>query len=272
MQTHSTAKLVFIGGGNMAEAMIRGILKTGIYHSGDIIVTDVQARRLELFRREHGIAGSSDNKLAASGAGVLVLAVKPQQTPQVLDELKDNLPGNPLVISIITGYSTEKIAAGLGYQARVIRVVPNTPALVGAGASAYCCSAGVSAEDERLADKILTSIGTAVKMDEPRLNAVTALSGSGPAYVFYLAEALLKAGQEIGLDGPAARLLVEATIIGSARLMSETGLPPEELRRRVTSPGGTTEAAVKILDSASIRDAVIAAVKAACKRAMELSS
>jgi pyrroline-5-carboxylate reductase len=269
----SGGKIVFIGAGNMAEAMIRGILKTGIYRNDDIVVTDIDSGRLEYFQRELGVTGFSNNKQAASTARVIVLAVKPQQADAVLHELTGNLPDNILLISIVTGFTTKKIMAALGEApARIIRVVPNTPALVGSGASAYCRGNGTTDEDAHLAESILKSIGIAIQLEEPLMNAVTALSGSGPAYVFYLVEALLKAGHEIGLTEEDARKLVVATVTGSAHILLETGLQPDELRRRVTSRGGTTEAAMEILNKKGTQQTIIAAVKAAHKRAKELSA
>lgn len=265
-------KIVFIGAGNMTEAMIRGILKTGIYRKDDIVVTDIDSGRLEYFQRKLGISGSGDNQQAAATANVIVLAVKPQQAHAVLDELRGNLPANILLISIVTGFTTKKIMAALGQPARIIRVVPNTPALVGSGASAYCCGNGTTNEDAHLAESILKSMGIAIQLEEPLMNAVTALSGSGPAYVFYLVEALLKAGQEIGLTEEDARKLVVATVTGSAHILLETGLQPDELRRRVTSRGGTTEAAMEILNKKRTQQTIIAAVRAAHKRARELSA
>ena len=272
MKEKKPGKLVFIGAGNMAEAMIRGILKTGLYRSDSILVSDIDAGRLEYFQRELGITGLSDNKQAASTAQVIVLAVKPQQAVTVLHELTGKLPDNILLISIVTGFTTEKIMASLGQTARIIRVVPNTPALVGSGASAYCCGNGTTDEDAHLAESILKSIGIAIQLEEPLMNAVTALSGSGPAYVFYLVEALLKAGREVGLTEEDARKLVVATVTGSAHILLETGLQPDELRRRVTSSGGTTEAAMEILNKKKVQQTIIAAVKAAHKRAKELST
>ncbi|MDO9543106.1 MAG: pyrroline-5-carboxylate reductase [Kiritimatiellia bacterium] len=270
--TKSKIRIIFIGAGNMTEAMVRGILKTGLYRPGNIRVTDIDTHRLDFFQRELGVAGTADNQEAVSMARTIVLAVKPQQAPQVLAELRGKLANNPLLISIITGFSIKKIMAAIDQPARIIRVVPNTPALVGSGASAYCCGKGTKKEDKHLAESILKSIGTAIRLDEPLLNAATALSGSGPAYVFYLIEALMKAGREIGLAEETARRLIIATVVGSARLLSETGRPPAELRRRVTSRGGTTEAAMEILNKKGTQRTIIAAVKAAHKRAKELSS
>lgn len=269
---HGKIQIVFIGAGNMAEAMVRGILKAGLYRPADILVADIDARRLKYFRRELGVMGTADNKQTASAAGVIVLAVKPQQAAAVLNELRGNLTENILLISIVTGFTTGKIIVSLGQPARIIRVVPNTPALVGSGASAYCCGKGTTTKDEWVVENILKSIGIAVRLDEPLMDAATALSGSGPAYVFYLVEALLKAGQEIGLTEENARRLIEATVAGAAHMLSETGARPDELRQRVTSRGGTTAAALEIMNKDGMQATIIAAVKAAHKRAMELSA
>jgi pyrroline-5-carboxylate reductase len=178
----SPTKIVFIGAGNMAEAMARGILASNIYRPGDMLAADIDKSRLAFFRRKLGIKGLADNKKAAATAEIIVLAVKPQQAPQVLDDLRGNLQGNPLLISIVTGFSVKKIADALAMPPRIIRVVPNTPALAGTGASAYCRGRAATARDEKLAARILNSIGVAVRLDEPLMNAATALSGSGPAY------------------------------------------------------------------------------------------
>ena len=272
MKENNPGKLVFIGAGNMTEAMIRGTLKTGIYRKDDIIVTDIDPARLEHFERELGIKGSRDNKQSASTAKIIVLAIKPQQANAVIHELSGILPDDILLISIVTGFSTKKIMAALGKPVRIIRVVPNTPALVGSGASAYCCGKGTTDEDAHVVESILKSIGIAIKLEEPLMNAVTALSGSGPAYVFYMVEALMKAGREIGLTEDDTRKLVIATVTGSAHILLETGIGHEELRQRVTSHGGTTEAAMEVLNKSGTQEAIIAAVKAAYKRAKELSA
>jgi pyrroline-5-carboxylate reductase len=264
-------KMAFIGGGNMAEAMIHGILQAGISRPRQILVTDINRQRLEYCRRKLGVKTSPTN-IAACSAGAIVLAVKPQQARQVLSELRHKLPANSLLISLVTGLTTKQIASALDQTLRIIRVVPNTPALVGASASAFYCGNGTSGRDRIFIEKILKSIGTAVCLDEAKLNAITALTGSGPAYVFYLMEALLAAARVIRLPEETAYKLVLATVAGSALLLSETGLYPAELRRRVTSHRGTTEAAIKVLEKAMVKKAFVAAVKAAHKRAGELSS
>lgn len=264
--------ILFIGAGNMAEAMIRGILKTNLYRPENVRVTDVSAARLEYFQRELGVAGSHDNNSSAAAAPAIVLAVKPQQAAVVLEGLRDSLAHQPLFISIVTGLTTDRMREMLGAAPRIIRVVPNTPALVGSGVSAYCCSRGTTAEDKRLAESILKSVGIALEIEESLMNAVTALSGSGPAYVFYLIETLVRAGRELGLTEEAARTLTVATVGGSARLITETGLPPDELRRRVTSRRGTTQAAITYLRRKKVEQSIIAAVKAAQRRAAELSA
>jgi len=254
----------------MAEAVIRGVIKSGLYKRRDVIVSDVDESRRQYCRRSLGVRTCADNLEAVRAAETTVLAVKPQQTEQALAELRQKLPKNTLLISIVTGYTTEKIAELLGQSVRVMRVVPNTPALVGLSASAYCRGKGTTAHDRKLTKKILKSIGICISLEERMMNAVTALSGSGPAYVFYLVEALMNAGRVIGLPEKKAKELVVTTVLGAARLLQETGLPAGELRRRVTSRKGTTEAAVKILDRKGVRKAFETAVQAAFKRAEEL--
>ena len=263
-------KIAFIGGGNMAEAVMRGIIKAGLYQKRDVIVSDVDESRLQYCRSALGVRTCADNLEAVRSAKTAVLAVKPQQAPQVLAELRKKLPKDVLLISIVTGFTTKRIAQLLGQAVRVMRVVPNTPALVGLSASAYCRGKGTTAQDKKLIENILRSVGICIALDERAMNAVTALSGSGPAYVFYLVEALLEAGKKIGLPENEARKLVVATVLGAARLLQETGLPAGELRRRVTSRKGTTEAAIKILDRRGVGKSIEAAALAAFKRAKEL--
>ncbi|MFA7160703.1 MAG: pyrroline-5-carboxylate reductase [Kiritimatiellia bacterium] len=272
MSDENSRGLLFIGAGNMAEAMIRGIVKTGVFRKEQITVSDIDPARLEHFERELGIKGSSDNRKSAAAAGIICLAVKPQQAATVLQELAGFIPDDALLISIVTGFTTKKIASLLGKHTRIIRVVPNTPALVGSGASAYFCGRGTTDEDAHMAESILKSTGIAIRIEEPQMNAVTALSGSGPAYVFYLVEAMIEAGREVGLSVEDTRKLVIATVTGSAHLLLETGIEPGELRRRVTSRGGTTEAALEVLNKKGVNHAVVAAVKAAHRRARELSA
>lgn len=264
-------KLVFIGAGNMAEALTRGILKAGLYAAADVRVTDIEPARLAHFKAVFHVEGSARNADAVRGAEAVVLAVKPQALPQALADLKPAWPPDTLAISIVAGVPTRTIEKGLGAASRVIRVMPNTPVLVGSGAAAYCRGVRATDADAKRVEGLFRAVGLIVPVAESALDAVTAVSGSGPAYVFYLVEAMLKAAGELGLEPAVARALVVATVEGAARLLAETGLPPEELRRRVTSPGGTTAAAIGVLEAAATQAVWRKAIAAACARARELT-
>ena len=264
-------RLVFIGAGNMAEALVRGLLKAGLCTAESIRVTDVDRERLSHFESSYNVAGLDNNAEAVKAADIVVLAVKPQVIPDVLNGIKKHLSADALTVSIAAGVTTRNLEAMLGKGKRVIRVMPNTPALVGAGASAFCCGKDATENDARLIEALFQSVGVVVRLDESLMDGVTALSGSGPAYVFYLVEAMLEAAREMGLEQETARALTIHTIKGSARLLSETGLEPAELRRRVTSKGGTTEAALEMLDKARVQETLVAAIKAAQNRSKELS-
>lgn len=263
--------MVFIGAGNMAEALVRGILGARLSRPDHIRVTDVDQQRLKYFESSYQVAGSDDNTEAVKTADIVVLAVKPQVLPGVLKELKGCLPKSTLIISIAAGITIRALETMLGEEARVIRVMPNTPALVGMGAAAFCCGTHATEDDARLVETLFQSVGIIIRLEESALDAVTALSGSGPAYIFYLVEAMLKAAQEMGLERQTARALTLATVSGAARLLMETGLEPAELRRRVTSSGGATAAALEVLENAHVQEELIAAIKAAQTRSRELS-
>jgi len=265
-------RVVFMGAGNMTEALVRGLLAAGLATAKDLVVTDIAPARLEHFRARYGVAGSSDNAAAARAADVIVLAVKPQQLADVCRALAGALERDPLVISIAAGILTARIEEALGGAARVVRAMPNTPALVGAGITAIAPGRRATAADLNLAERLLGAAGAVVRVGEEDLDAVTAVSGSGPAYVFYLAEAMREAASQLGLSLDVADALVRRTILGAGRLLeAEAGTLPEELRRRVTSKGGTTEAAVSELEARKVREAFVAAVIAAAARARALS-
>ncbi|MEI6084152.1 MAG: pyrroline-5-carboxylate reductase [Verrucomicrobiota bacterium] len=261
--------LAFIGGGNMAEALIRGLLVNKLLQPRQIIVTDVRADRLEFLQQSFNIRTSQDNAATVREADIIVLAVKPQQMSAVLTGLRPTPAG--LFISIAAGITSARIEKELGGAARVIRVMPNTPALVGAGAAALAKGQGASLEDLQLAETILKAVGITVRVEENLIDAVTALSGSGPAYVFLAAEAMIKAGIEQGLAPDVARKLTIHTVLGSALLLAQGNEEPAELRRKVTSPGGTTEAAVKVLADRKFVEMFSEAIAAAARRSKELS-
>lgn len=265
--------LGFIGGGNMAQALLKGLLQQGIYQPEQIWVSDVLAERLGFLRRTYGVHTAADNRTAAGQADIVILAVKPQQMAAVLEEIAGSIRRGALVISIAAGVRTAKIRSFLP-QNPVIRVMPNTPSMVSAGASALY-NAGALPEQMQQALRIFESVGKAVVAEqEELLDAVTAVSGSGPAYFFLLMEEMLKAAAELGLDEATARTLVLQTAKGAALLAEEAvgrGETPDILRKKVTSPGGTTEAALKVFAEHSFGTTVRQALSAAARRSKELS-
>ena len=261
-------RIAFIGSGNMATALIQGLLARKTARPDELVATDVRADALAALQRDYGIATTAKN-VDACGADILVLSVKPQVMPSVLAELAAHIAESTLVISIAAGVPLAAIESQLPGR-RAIRVMPNTPALVGAGATALAAGTHATAEDLRVARAIFESVGVVVEVPEALFNAVTALSGSGPAYVFYLAEALVEAGRSVGLSDEVASTLALQTVYGAAKLLHESGEAPADLRRKVTSPGGTTHAGVTTLDAREVREAVRACVTAARDRGQEL--
>ena len=271
MSQSFSGRLVFIGAGNMAEALVNGVLKSGVVSADRITVTDVLQERLDYLAGTYGVHGSTDNRVAVAGAEIVVLAVKPQILQEVLAGLKPSLPGDALVVSIAAGIRAAAIESGLQQGQRVVRVMPNTPCLVGRGVSAIAPGSHAKGNDVATAHLLLEAVGVVVEVGEAELDAVTALSGSGPAYVFYFIEAMLAAGREFGLDDEKARLLVTGTFEGAARLVAESGEDPAELRRRVTSKGGTTERALGVFDESEVSGILHRAIRAAFERSKELA-
>jgi len=263
----------FVGSGNMAEALIKGIIAAQLYQPKNVMMADVRAERLELLAAEYNVRPVENNTALTAAADVVVLSIKPQNMDDVLNEIKGTLKRDSLVISIAAGITTTKIAAALG-DIPIIRVMPNTPALVGEGASAlFAKNAG--AESMALAMKVFGAVGKAVVVDrEELIDAVTAVSGSGPAYFFLLAEEMIKAGEKLGLDEATAKKLVLQTAKGAALLAEQAdgrGETAAQLRRKVTSPGGTTEAALKVFAERQFSKLVTQALTAARDRSKELS-
>jgi pyrroline-5-carboxylate reductase len=263
-------KIGFIGSGNMAQALIKGIIAAKVYPADKVLISDIRPERLEYLTRQYSVQPTKDNTALTHSADVVVLSVKPQNMDAVLGEIKGTLKETALVISIVT---TAKIAAALG-DMTIIRVMPNTPALVGEGASALF-SKNASAESMATALKLFSAVGKAVVVDsEDLIDTVTAVSGSGPAYFFLLAEEMIKAAEKLGLDADTAKELVLQTAKGAALLAQQAdgkGETPAELRRKVTSPGGTTEAALKVFAEKQFSQLVTAALTAARDRSKELS-
>lgn len=262
----------FIGGGNMAQAMLRGLLAAG-HPASRLLVADPQPeQRTRLGGLAAGLAVHADNAPVAAAADVLVLAVKPQLIDGVMQALAAGArPAGQLVFSVAAGISLARLADQLG-PVPLVRVMPNQPALVGAGVSVMAASAGVTADQRALATRLARSMGEAIWIeDESLMDAVTAVSGSGPAYFYLLMEAIEAAGVELGLPQPLARRLTLATAAGAGRAALELGLPPEGLRASVTSPGGTTAAAIGVMEEGNLRGLVATALRAARDRSVSLS-
>ena len=262
--------IVFVGAGNMAGALIRGLIGTGTVPADRIIAADPDQDRLGALEAELEIRVTSDNAEAVKDATVVVLAIKPQVFAQVLPGLSAAVPPHALLISIAAGISTRIIERSFPDGSRVVRTMPNTPALVGAGASAIAGGTHATDDDLELAETLFRSVGIAVRVPEEQIDAVTGLSGSGPAYVFAMIEALRDAGAREGLPEETALQLAAQTVFGAARLLLDEKEAPEVLRDRVTSPGGTTRAGLDALAAAGFADAIMGAVRAATRRSVEL--
>jgi len=262
----------FIGGGNMARSLVGGLIADGVAASAFTVSEPDPARRAALAER-YGVAVTADNCQAAAGAEVVVLAVKPQVLPGVAREIAAALADrHPLVVSIAAGIRSTDVARWVGDAVPVVRAMPNTPALIGCGATALYAGPGTEARHRELAESILRAAGSVTWVEsEPQMDAVTALSGSGPAYFFLLTEAMADAGTALGLPRDTARLLALETALGAARMSVESADDVAELRRRVTSPGGTTEAALAVLQNGGFGSLVDRAVRAACERSRELA-
>jgi pyrroline-5-carboxylate reductase len=262
-------KIGFLGGGNMGEALIRGLVKTGLIPPEDLFVTDVRLGRLEELARTYGLHTLSDNVLLVRRVDVVILAVKPQILGTVLQEIAPATPGK-LLISVAAGVSTAAIRAAVPAGVRLIRVMPNTPALVLEGATAIARGDGLLPGDLETAQEIFGAVGKAVVLEEELMDAVTGLSGSGPAYIALVVEALADGGVKVGLDRQTAMTLAAQTVLGAARLLIETGTHPGQLKDMVTSPGGTAIAGIHTLESGGLRRTLIDAVERATQRSREL--
>lgn len=259
----------FIGAGNMAEAMIRGLLRNGDFAVAQIAASGPREERMHELRDAYGIYATIDNKVPAASE-IVVLSVKPQILSRVLDDVGTTISPDALVISIAAGVPVSAIQSRLAPGTRVVRAMPNTPALVDAAATAI--ARGEFARDSDLDDarRIFDAIGTTVVLDESLMDAVTGLSGSGPAYVFLILEALSDAGVKVGLSRRTAQLLAAQTVLGSAKMLLETNDHPGLLKDMVTSPGGTAITGLHTLEHGGVRTTLMNAVEAATRRSREL--
>lgn len=263
-------KVGFIGAGNMAEALMKGIISAGIASREEVIAGEVIKERREYISRTLGVKVTSDNVDVARSAHTLLLAVKPQQMLTVLEELKPYLGPEHLIISIAAGIKISFIESRLNAGVRVVRVMPNQPCLVGASASALALGKFAKAEDKDLVMKVLQSVGIALPVDEKYLDAVTGLSGSGPAFVYVVIEAMADGGVLAGLPRDISMKLAAQTVLGAAKTVLETGIHPAAGKDMVASPAGTTIEGLRVLEEAGVRGAFIDAVEAAAKRSQEL--
>lgn len=260
----------FLGTGNMAEALIKGLLSAGLVKPEQIWGSEPRASRCQFLREQYGINMTTHNIDVVRRANLVVLSVKPQVLLGVMDEVSPHLKPRCLCVSVAAGVPLQVLEAHLPKETRIIRVMPNTPALVGAGATAIAASTSASPADVKLAEKMFGAVGFTVVMDEEQLDAVTGLSGSGPAYMFLVIEALSDAGVKVGLSRYNALALAAHTVLGSAKLLLKTGQHPGHLKDMVTSPGGTAIAGLHTLEEGGLRTTLMNAVEAATRRSREL--
>ncbi|KIH77874.1 pyrroline-5-carboxylate reductase [Geoalkalibacter ferrihydriticus] len=262
-------RIGFIGGGNMAEALLKG-LTAGTFPAERILVAEPRESQRRALEKKYGVRVSDDNLEVARTCDVLILAVKPQLLDEVLPPLAMAVGSKTLLLSILAGVTTAALEACFDGSPRVVRAMPNTPALVGIGAAALCAGRYATPDDLLLSERLLECVGMVRVVSEKEMDAVTGLSGSGPAYVYTFIEALADAGVEQGLSREAALALAAQTVHGAARMVLETGEHPAQLRDRVCSPGGTTIAGVAALEEGGLRAALFDAVRRATRRSREL--
>jgi pyrroline-5-carboxylate reductase len=260
----------FLGGGKMAAALAKGVVSAGLVKAANIRASDSLPAARSAFTRQTGARTTASNVEVVQGSRILIVAVKPGHVAELLEEIRPFITPGHVVISIAAGVPIARLEAGLGQGARVIRVMPNASALVGASASAYALGKAATAADAALAQKIFSAVGMAFELKESLLDAVTGLSGSGPAYVFLMIEALSDGGVAAGLPREVATKLAAQTMLGSAKMLLETGLHPGALKDMVTSPGGTTIEGLHELEKGKVRGVLINAVRAATEKSRKL--
>lgn len=260
----------FLGSGQMATALAKGFVGSGLIEAKRVLAADVYDQARRNFTQQTGVAAVEDNLTVVEKSTILVLAVKPQVLMGVLDQIAPKVTNNHLIVSIVAGVPLDKISARLGGKGRLVRVMPNTPCLVGQGAMAYAMGERTTTNDAALVQQALQTVGIANQVPEHLLDAVTGLSGSGPAFIYMIIEALADGGVREGLPRPIAQSLAAQCVKGSAEMVLRTGEHPGLLKDRVCSPAGTTIAGVAALENAGLRNALIQAVHAATERSREL--
>ena len=270
MSTASPLRVGFLGAGQMATALARGWLAAGHVTPATCRASDPYPDARTKFEQLTGCPATADNREVVSASDVLVLAVKPQTLPALLDELRTQVTERHLVVSIAAGVPCKRLADGLLGNHRIVRVMPNTPCLLGASATGFAAGPGARPEDVALVERLFNAVGKAFAVPESLLDAVTGLSGSGPAFVYVMIEALADGGVRMGLPRDVATTLAAQTVLGAARMVLETGQHPGQLKDAVTSPGGTTIAGLHALERGGLRAALMDAVEAATRRSTEL--
>ncbi len=264
------AKIAFLGAGNMAEAIFSGLLRKGVVGAAQVIVSDVRDLRLESLVKQYGVTVARSNAEAVAQANIVVLAVKPQSLASLLAEIRHAVTDRHLVISVAAGVTLGEIERGLGVASRLVRSMPNVCAMVGEAATAIAAGSHVHEGDVGMVKTIFEAVGLCLEVDENLMDAVTGLSGSGPAYLFLIIDALADAGVKVGLPREEASQLAAQTVKGAAEMLLRTGEHPGRLKDMVTSPGGTAIAGVATLEAGGLRTTLINAVETATRRAGEL--
>jgi pyrroline-5-carboxylate reductase len=271
MASNGGPRIGFLGAGKMATALARGWLNAKLVTPEQVLAADPLPEARDAYQKATGgLRVHADNRQVVAGSDVLLLAVKPQNLTAVLGEIRASLSARHLVVSIVAGATLRQLGDGLGPERRLVRVMPNTPCLLGASASAYAPGPTATPEDVQLVDRLLNAVGRAFRVPEKLLDAVTGLSGSGPAFVYVMIEALSDGGVKMGLPRDVATTLAAQTLLGAARMVLETGLHTGALKDMVASPGGTTIAGLHALERGGVRAALMDAVEAATRRATEL--
>ena len=263
-------RIGFIGGGKMAEALAKGIINASLSSVDKIIASDVDKKRCQILEKDTGIKTTQENKKITSESDIIILAVKPNIIGSILKELRNDITPKHLVVSIAAGIPLDFIESALNKGCRVVRVMPNTPCLVGETAAGYALGKAATRDDGKLVGEILNAVGKSYLLEENHLDAVTGLSGSGPAFVYTVIEALSDGGVKMGLPRDISTKLAAQTVLGAAKMVLESGMHTGELRDFVTSPGGTTIAGLHALEKGSIRNALIDAVETATKKSKRL--
>ncbi|EIJ78778.1 pyrroline-5-carboxylate reductase [Bacillus methanolicus PB1] len=266
-------KLTFVGSGSMAEAMISGMLKSNLIEKNGIWVTNRKDdNKLNRMNRDYGVNTSYNSEELFRNADAVILAMKPKDAAEAITRIKDYLTEDMLIISVLAGISISSIEELSGKSLAIVRAMPNTSAAIGKSATAIAVNKMVTDQQKKIVKQMFETIGLTTFVEEEQLDAVTGLSGSGPAYIYYFVEAMEKSAVEIGLEKEVAKQLIVQTLLGAAEMLTKSSKSPEQLRREVTSPGGTTEAGIKVLEAHNVQHAFISCIKEATAHSKRLGS